>query len=173
MSNQQASLTMPINEPVWYKQFWPWFLIILPGTVVIASIITVVIAFKSADTLVADNYYKEGMAINKTVSDLNAAKTINLHGTLNFTGNSLNLSITGNHSVEDQQLLILFSHPLDNLQDQAVHLQKTANGEYTGKLPTLSAGKWYIAVQSLESATPWRINLTGFLPAAHIEIHAQ
>ena len=27
----------------WYRQFWPWFLIALPGTVVVAAIGTLVI----------------------------------------------------------------------------------------------------------------------------------
>ncbi len=40
MNNEQA-------KP-WYKQFWPWFLIALPGSVVIASFITIAIAVENA-----------------------------------------------------------------------------------------------------------------------------
>ncbi|MDX2349593.1 MAG: FixH family protein, partial [Porticoccus sp.] len=40
----------------WYRQFWPWFLMALPGSVVIAGLTTVYIAFNGADTLVNDNY---------------------------------------------------------------------------------------------------------------------
>ncbi len=29
----------------WYKQFWPWFLIALPASVVVASLITVTLFF--------------------------------------------------------------------------------------------------------------------------------
>ena len=33
---------------VWYKQFWPWFLISLPASVVVASMFTISIAVENA-----------------------------------------------------------------------------------------------------------------------------
>ena len=51
----------------WYKQFWPWFIISLPASAVIAGLITVYIAFENADSLVADDYYKSGLAINNRI----------------------------------------------------------------------------------------------------------
>jgi hypothetical protein len=166
--------TLPINnEPVWYKQFWPWFLIILPAIVVVASIATAVIAFRGADTLVADNYYKEGLAINKTVSDIDAAKTANIHGSLVMEKGTLHLTVNADNAITDNTLLLGFSHPLDNLQDQTVQLQKTGNGEYSGKMPALGNGKWYISLQSTQTERPWRVNITAFLPASQIDIHAE
>jgi len=44
----------------WYKQFWPWFLIILPLTVVVWTIVTVVIFSQNSVSLVAEDYYKKG-----------------------------------------------------------------------------------------------------------------
>ncbi len=52
----------------WYKQFWPWFLIALPGSVVIASVATIIIAIKNPDSIVVDDYYKAGLAINRDLS---------------------------------------------------------------------------------------------------------
>ena len=49
-------------EP-WYRQGWPWFLIALPATAVVAGIATLVIAAKTFDGMVVDDYYKEGQAI--------------------------------------------------------------------------------------------------------------
>ncbi|MEQ8516343.1 MAG: FixH family protein, partial [Chromatocurvus sp.] len=53
----QSRLDNTGSEP-WYRQFWPWFLIVLPGTVVVASIATLIIAVRGSDDLVVDEYYK-------------------------------------------------------------------------------------------------------------------
>ena len=46
-------------EP-WYKQFWPWFIIALPASAVIASFLTLWIAISNPDHLVVDeNEYRE------------------------------------------------------------------------------------------------------------------
>lgn len=54
-----------LDTTSWYRQFWPWFLIVLPGTVVVASLITVYIAVTHQDPLVDGNYYKHGLTINE------------------------------------------------------------------------------------------------------------
>lgn len=53
------------NTESWFRQFWPWFLIALPGTVVIASLVTVYIAVTHQDPVVDGNYYKHGLTINE------------------------------------------------------------------------------------------------------------
>ncbi|NND59665.1 MAG: hypothetical protein HKN49_05295 [Gammaproteobacteria bacterium] len=40
------STTMDATTP-WYRQFWPWFVIALPATVVIASMITIWLAIEA------------------------------------------------------------------------------------------------------------------------------
>lgn len=44
----------------WYRQFWPWFIIALPASVVIASMFTLWLAISNPDHLVVDedNYRK-------------------------------------------------------------------------------------------------------------------
>ena len=61
--------TNPTDIRPWYRQFWPWFLIALPGTVVIASLVTVYIAVNNADPVVDGNYYKHGLTINERLED--------------------------------------------------------------------------------------------------------
>jgi len=48
-----------INEP-WYRQFWPWFIIALPASAVIASFITLWLAVSNPVTLVVnDEEYRQ------------------------------------------------------------------------------------------------------------------
>ena len=51
----------------WYKQFWPWFLITVPVLTVIMSGFLIHFATSGEDSLVIDDYYKEGKAINITL----------------------------------------------------------------------------------------------------------
>lgn len=50
----------------WYKQFWPWFLIILPLIVIGWTIVTVVIFSNNSVSLVAEDYYKKVKGLTST-----------------------------------------------------------------------------------------------------------
>src|SRR5688572_10359806 len=49
----------------WFKEPWPWILMSGPAVVVVAGAFTIWLAFVSSDGLVADDYYKRGLAINQ------------------------------------------------------------------------------------------------------------
>ena len=42
----------------WFKQFWPWFLIALPSSAVIASFVTIGLAVTHAPTITTDQIGK-------------------------------------------------------------------------------------------------------------------
>jgi hypothetical protein len=52
-SNQQGNTQAAAIQP-WYRQFWPWFIIALPATAVIASFVTLWLALTHPDHLVID-----------------------------------------------------------------------------------------------------------------------
>ena len=60
MAKQQNDINaVPGLGVPWYKQFWPWFIIALPATAVIASFITLWIAISNPDTMVlTDSEYQ-------------------------------------------------------------------------------------------------------------------
>jgi len=61
MSDQQEHDTKPVpgmGVP-WYKQFWPWFIIALPASAVIAGFTTLWIAISNPDAMVlTDSEYQ-------------------------------------------------------------------------------------------------------------------
>jgi len=62
MSNRhkQKSTPLPENYLPWYRQFWPWFIIALPASVVVASFITLWLAISNPDPLVVnDDEYQQ------------------------------------------------------------------------------------------------------------------
>ena len=44
--------TGPVDVEPWYKQFWPWFIIALPASAVIASFISLWLAISNPDHLI-------------------------------------------------------------------------------------------------------------------------
>jgi uncharacterized protein len=52
----------------WWQQPYLWLVLSGPLLVVIASLITAAIAAKLADPVVAEDYYKQGININKTLA---------------------------------------------------------------------------------------------------------
>jgi uncharacterized protein len=62
-----------VNAGPWYREPWPWLLMAGPVAAIVAGIATAWIAIVHQDGLVADDYYKEGLAINRTIARHEAA----------------------------------------------------------------------------------------------------
>ena len=57
----------PQSAP-WWKHGHVWLLIAGPATVIVAGVVTAFIAVRSPDPLVAEDYYRRGIEINKTLA---------------------------------------------------------------------------------------------------------
>lgn len=150
----------------WYKQFWPWFLIALPSAAVIASVSTVFFAFKHADVIVQDNYYKQGLAINTQVHDLQVAEDLGLTAKL-LTNNStltIQLQHTNNAFVEPEKLVLSLIHPLDDKQDIQITALNAGNLSYRATLPALKSSKWHIDLEGQNQQDSWRLKGHSYYP---------
>jgi uncharacterized protein len=53
----------------WWRFGHVWLVVLGPAVVVVAGIVTFVLAARGADPLVATDYYRQGLEINKTLAD--------------------------------------------------------------------------------------------------------
>ena len=51
----------------WYREPWPWILIAIPGSSVAFGILMLTLALGTNNSLVVDDYYREGKAINQRI----------------------------------------------------------------------------------------------------------
>src|SRR5512137_512857 len=79
-----TAMTAPVTP--WYRQAWPWFLISLPATAVIAGSVTFYLAAKGWDGPVANDYYKQGLAINDELTRATRAHELGVAATVNLAG---------------------------------------------------------------------------------------
>lgn len=142
----------------WYKHFWVWFIILLPASVVVAGIVTVIIAFQNADSLVADNYYKDGLAINKVIARDKAAARLLLTADLEIYKlvGELRVSLRGNLSEHADVLQMDWFHPTSKERDFSLALRNTVGGEYVGQLENEIEGRWYLEISGMQPE-PWRL----------------
>ena len=139
----------------WYKQFWPWFLIGLPASVVVAGFITLYIANKYADDLVTDDYYKNGLAINRQLENKHRAAELGIAADIKFSGNSVTAKISGPVAAAELQLML--SHPLEADRDFSVTLVRDAPGLYSALLEHTIATRWHWILENRD-APRWRLD---------------
>lgn len=159
-TNNQAA-EAPVDEiKPWYKQFWPWFLFGLPGIVVVAGITTVFIAVKGADSVVSDSYYKEGLAINAIVADINKAKDMNLTADIGIDGSVWQVQLSADEAIGVDHLAVELHHPADSKKDISFTLINAGNQIYRGTLSDIDMNRWYIDIYPRTigaTADSWRL----------------
>jgi hypothetical protein len=142
------------TEP-WYRQFWPWFIFLLPATVVVAGLATVYIANQGADDLVVTDYYRDGLAINRQLEKKQRSQELGISANLTFAGDKVTVQLTG--PVDAGSLSLLLSHPMEADLDFPVTLGWIAPGIYQGALAGAVAPRWHWTLQ-LPQADGWRLD---------------
>lgn len=131
----------------WYKQFWPWFLIILPLTVVVWTVITVVIFSQNSVSLVAEDYYKKGKGINIDISKLNVAKELGLNASVSSENKAIFIEFNKGQLAHYPALNATFTHRTLPDRDFSRLLTADARGVYRLSLEHAIEGPWFIELQ--------------------------
>lgn len=116
------------TTPPWYRQGWPWALILGPALVVVACIITTWLAIRTTDPVVVDDYYRAGLAVNRSLEREQAASRLGLKAHLQFAGDgglTLVLEAAGEPAWPDAVQLTL-AHPARDQRDRVLTLHIAA-----------------------------------------------
>ena len=151
----------------WYKTPLVWMLIGIPLSAVIVGTGTIIIAFKTDDGLVKDDYYKHGKNINRTIVRDKAAAELGLTARLEFDNTKKTLTATVNSASDytvpefiNTELL----HATRAGNDKTVTLQRTPTGVYFSLIPDMAEGHWIVQL----SADNWRMNGHLYIPGNSI-----
>jgi hypothetical protein len=141
---QVVRLPTPPAAVPWYRQFWPWFVIAVPGISVVFSVATLVIAVRHADSLVRDDYYAAGLAVNLDLNLERVAAQRRLVASLGFdtARAELTLGLAGLGVDPHAELLLRLSHPTDAARDQTLRLRAGADGVFRAAPTVPLRGPW-------------------------------
>lgn len=145
-----------MNAP-WYRQFWPWFLFGLPALVVVAGLTTWWIAERNADSLVADDYYKQGLAINRELDKEKRAQELNIGASVWFENGAIEIELAG--GADPAAVVLYLSHPLDANRDLELRLPRMAPGRYRAPADLGTESRWLWQLEPVDDNTGgWRVD---------------
>ena len=142
-----------MNAP-WYRDRWPWILLSGPAAVIVAGAFTTVLAVRSADGLVADDYYKRGLAINQTLARAERARSLGLAATAAFSGERVQVALAGPAQTSALQLTLVY--PTLAGRDLRIRLRRTGRaGSYEAALPSPIGTPRRLVLE--DAAGAWRL----------------
>jgi uncharacterized protein len=138
----------------WYREPWPWILMAGPAGVIVAGTVTVWLAVVSSDGLVADDYYKRGLAINQELKRDQAVLDRGITAAVERREGVLRVRLEARSLLPDA-VFVRLVHPTRAGQDQRLRLPQVVPGIYETALAELSAGRWRLVIEDPQGE--WRI----------------
>jgi len=140
-----------MNLP-WYREPWPWILMAGPAAVLVAGAATTWIAFSTADGLVADDYYRRGLAINQVLAREENARRLGVRAHIEAHAGRLRVVLSG---AAPEAIFAQLAHATRAGLDQRLRLARAAPGVYESELPPLAPGRWRIVLE--DPRRQWRV----------------
>ncbi|MFZ6749647.1 FixH family protein [Undibacterium sp. Ren11W] len=165
-------LQQKTKKDIWYKE--PWLLLVVGGPLIVvcASLFTGMIAFRGADKVVAEDYYKQGLMINKDIQRDARARALALSATitLDLAAGKLKMQLAANQTMPDTVQVSLASADKKTSSVTEVirrlPMRQIQAGSYEGDL-NLSSNLSIAAVKLLHvkvETTEWRLTGDWFEP---------
>ncbi len=154
----------PLRSPIapaapWYRHRWPWLLMAGPFIVIVAAAITVWLALRSNDGLVADDYYKQGLAINQVTARDRQAVALRMTAALSIDPARRLVRVSlqpGRLAKAPETLQLTLSHPTRSGLDQSFRLALSdERGLYLAPLTVDIAGRWHAVLE--DNSRAWRL----------------
>ena len=136
----------------WYKQFWPWFLIALPLSVVIGTGYRISLLMDNQVNLVAEDYYKKGKGINVDLTKINVARELGLNASVSSAGDTILIKFQKGQLPHYPALTATFTHRTLPDRDFEKLLTADAKGTYRLTLDHDVQGPWFVELQPHDQA---------------------
>jgi hypothetical protein len=136
----------------WYREPWPWIVMAPPAVAVVAGIATWWIAAHGADGLVAEDYYRQGLAVNRDLAREARARVLGLSAEVTMGGGHLRVRLEG---AAPEALFVHLVHRTRAGYDQRLRLARVGGGVYESAMSPLAPGGWRVRIEDPQST--WRI----------------
>lgn len=147
--------TQTLQASRWYREPWPWLLMAGPAAVIVAGVITIYLALVSNDGLVADDYYKRGLAINQTLARDAVAQQLGLRARVALAADFSRISVSFGEAQPPGDVVVLrLAHAGRPALDRILPL-RAQGGFFEASFPALSPGRWQVTLE--DNGRSWRL----------------
>lgn len=154
---QTTNPNLPHGAAPWYKHRWPWFLMIGPVAVMIATGVSAWLGMQQPDAMVVADYYKQGKAINQDLRRDRVASELALEFEASHDARAgrLNGRLSSKGEAVVAPFHIRLAHPTLPERDLVLEALPDAQGRFSADLPALEATHWQVVVEG--AARDWRL----------------
>jgi len=156
----------------WHRQPLVWMIISIPLSAVMVCIVLLYLAITTDDGLVADDYYKQGMAINRLIARDEAARQLQLSAEMQIDiveGFIKARFHKGLMEAFPARLRLALRHTAAQHRDKVIILQHGIDDAYVGAIVRdnkendktgIHPGMWYVVLTNTvdENTDEWRIS---------------
>ena len=120
MSNEDQPVQVPFSP--WYKEPWAWYILLILIVALCWVSIQVYTAFSIEDSVVVDDYYKSGKAINQDLSREKQALLAELAANITFNDHTgeVHTTVSGHIDKWPKKLMLRLLSPAFASDDQVI-----------------------------------------------------
>jgi hypothetical protein len=164
------------NKP-WHKYPLVWMMLSIPFSAVIMGVVMIWLAVDTDDGLVVDDYYKQGMEINRVINRDKKAAELGLSAVIKFDTSARLVRLTFNKGLLEsfpKSLPLALQHATRENSDISVLLDHGIGNQYIGHISKpVSEGIWYFQISDKNDAgSGWRLDARHHVRANNV-IHLQ
>lgn len=142
----------------WHKHPLVWMMIAIPFSAVIMGVVMIWLAVDTDDGLVADDYYKKGLEINRVISRDKRSTELGLLATIDFDNTTRLIKLEFEKGLlpdYPQKFLLQLQHATRANSDITVSLNHGMANQYIGHLKqSITEGVWYFEIADAD----WKLN---------------
>lgn len=171
---------MQLTEPSkpWHKHPLVWMMIAIPFSAVIMGVIMIWLALDTDDGLVADDYYKQGLEINRVISRDKKAAELGLSAIIEFDNSAGIIKIQFDKGLLETfplSLPLQLQHATRENSDITVLLDHGMANQYIGHINhSISEGVWYFELSDKGRSgkggadAEWKLNARSHVRAKNV-----